>query len=258
MYNLIRMKNREPIKTFFTSTLLVIMTIENENLRRMKILTKTTTTILLVASIVLFSGNINSVSGKGRFSFELLPGGAYVFPSTLYIHQKGYNDLKFTARYRTESFILPIYYSYRAAYRFNEKSSVELELNHLKLILDNNPPEVEEFSVTHGFNQLWVNYTIQSKWVLFRAGLGPVIAHPETEIRGMHFDTSQGFLNMGYYIAGITSQLAVQKKIYIGNYFFFSAEAKLNVAYANVNVVDGYARVPVFAAHGMIGIGIRL
>jgi hypothetical protein len=200
---------------------------------------------------------VNTALGKERFSFEFLPGGAIIIPSTLFISQEGSPDLKFLARYRSESFNLPIYYSYRLGYKINHNSTIELEMNHLKVKLDNNPPEIEVFSISHGFNQLWVNYALTYKGFVFRGGGGVVIAHPESIVRGKKFDTVMGFANMGYYISGVTSQLALQKKIFLGKHLFLSAETKINAAYAHVNIADGFARVPVFAWNGLIGMGIR-
>jgi hypothetical protein len=206
--------------------------------------------------LIIISGIFNQNHAQGCFSIEVLPGGAAIFPSQLFIAQDGYPEIKFKARYRTESFILPIYYSYRFGYKINFRSNIELEMNHLKVLLDNNPPWIEEFSATHGFNQLWANYNIEYKGFDFRAGVGPVIAHPENIVRGKRFDMHQGFAKKGYYISGITSQFAVQKKLYINNHFFFSVETKLNAAYAKVKITDGYAKFPIFAWNGLIGAGV--
>jgi hypothetical protein len=214
---------------------------------------KNYTIFLCAAVMIAFSLQL---SGQGKFSFEFLPGGAVIIPSTLTICQEGYPDLRFSARYRSESLIFPIYYSCRFGYKITDKSTIELELNHLKVLLDNNPPEIEEFFITHGFNQLWANYAVIYKGFVFRAGIGAVFAHPESTIRGMKFDADQGYANLGYYVSGITSQLAVQKKFYFWKYFYLSAEAKLNAAYAQVKIVDGFARIPVYALNGLIGLGI--
>jgi hypothetical protein len=211
----------------------------------------------IILAFIIFSGYLSPLYSQGRFSFEFLPGGAVIFPSTLFISQEGYSDLKFKARYRTESFNLPIYYSFRLGYNISDQSTIELEMNHLKVKLDHNPPEIEVFTISHGFNQLLVNYAVIYKGFVFRAGVGPVIAHPESIVRGKRFETVQGFLNKGYYVNGITSQLSVQKKLFIGKHLFFSAETKFNAAYSQVKIADGFARVPLFAWHGLIGTGIN-
>lgn len=228
------------------------MTIE-----KVKIIIKTNIGTYRIIFLLLFSFLFNNtIRGKERFSFEFLPGGAVIFPASLFITQESFPNLEFSARYRTESFIPPIYYSYRAGYKINDLSAIELEMNHLKVKLDNNPPEIEVFTISHGFNQLWVNYAVIYKGFVFRAGAGAVIAHPESIIRGKRFETVEGFAKMGYYVCGFTSQLSLQKKLFLGKHFYFSAETKLNAAYAQVHIADGFARVPIFAWNGLIGLGI--
>jgi hypothetical protein len=210
----------------------------------------------LLVLVIFLTGRDNPIFSQKRFSFEFLPGGAVIIPSSLFIRQEGFSDLKFTSHYRTESFVQPIYYSCRLGYKLNNKSTIELEMNHIKVKLDNKPPEIEVFSISHGFNQLWVNYAIIYKGFVFRTGVGTVVAHPESIIRGKKFETTRGFAGMGYYISGITSQLAVQKKVFLGKHLYFSAESKLNAAYSKVKIADGFARVPVIAINGLIGLGI--
>lgn len=237
----------------------IIKIAKNAGLKIWKVKTISKYYVVAVSALMLhlipcFS---QSTYGRGGVSFEFLPGGAAIMPASLFIRQEGYPDMKMTARYRTESFKLPIYYSYRLGYRINEKSSVELEMNHLKVILANNPTEIEEFTVTHGFNQLWFNYVLICKGFVFRGGAGAVISHPESIIRGKTFNTSSGLWDTGYYVSGITSQLAVQKKIFLGKHLFFSAETKFNAAYTQVKIADGFARLPIVAWHGLIGLGVR-
>ena len=210
--------------------------------------------LIIFLSIGLCKANNRSKS-KALFSFEILPGGALVLPSPLFIHQNGYPDLNLTAHYKTQSFQLPIYYSIRIGAKTSTHQAFELEMNHLKITLNNKPAEIEHFSITHGFNQLWLNYCFQFQQLQVRAGLGPVIAHPESIIRGKQLEGNSGITGNGYYVTGISTQLSLQKKMYFGNHFFLSLESKLNAAYAKVSIVNGYAKVPVVAFHGLCGIG---
>lgn len=193
-----------------------------------------------------------------QFRFEFLPGGALTLPAPLHIKQAGEPDLKIWARYETHSFSLPIYYSYRLVYHIRPNAGISLEMNHLKLYLQNLPPEIERFTITHGFNQLWLNYQHKKgSWHII-AGAGPVIAHPENTIRGLKLDEQLGLAQRGYYFSGITTQLAVQRIFPLGKHFFLSLETKMNLAYAKVPVVNGSANVPVSAFHALAGIGFSL
>ena len=216
---------------------------------------------LILKSFLLFTGilcfNITT-KGQQRFKIDILPGFATVVPSKLKIEQEGYENISFKAKYNVESFKLPIYYSVRAGYALNEYISVEAELNHLKLYLANAPAEIQWFSISHGYNQLWFNVLKKKKNFDIRAGLGTVIAHPESTIRNQKLDENGGWGGKGYYVSGITSQVGIQKRIAIGKYFFLSGETKMNISRGKVKVATGHARVSVFAWHALLGIGLNL
>jgi len=198
----------------------------------------------------------NFLYPQGKLTFEILPGAAVTLPSILKIVQDGYPNIELKAHYRNENFIAPIYYCYRISYSITNNWTCELEMNHLKLLLDNRPPEIAEFTITHGYNQIWFNASRLVKGFTFRAGLGGVLAHPENTIRGIKYDQYLGLFNRGYHLCGITSQIAVQKKFYFGKHFFLSGETKFNGAYAKIPVSGGIAYTPAYAFHGVIGAGI--
>jgi len=210
------------------------------------------------AWLIVFLFIFNPGFGKDKMpkvSIELLPGGTIALPTPLTLYQQGMPKIKFIARYQTEPFRLPLYYSVRMAYSPDRLQGVELEFNHLKIKLTNKPHEVEWFSVSHGYNQIWINYFRDLRYFCVRAGLGPVLAHPENKVREKELPGNLGLWEKGYYLSGISSQIALQKKLWLGSHFFLSAEAKLNLAYARVPIVDGYAKVPVCALHALTGIG---
>lgn len=209
----------------------------------------------LIVVCVLFCIPLNMTGQKG-FYLETLTGGAFCLPSVLKIHQEGHPDIVLKARYKVKPLSLPIYYSLRAGFGINESLSLEIELNHLKIILTNNTDEIQHFAVTHGYNQLWLN--LLKEFLLFdaRVGFGPVIAHPENTVRAKELSETGGLFNHGYHIDGITSQLALQKRKYLSRKVFLVAEIKLNVSFTQTDVVDGYANISVFAFHGLMGAGI--
>lgn len=111
------------------------------------------------------------VCNAQRIQLEFLPGISTILPSELTIVQEGYNDLVIDAGYQVKSLKSPVYYSMRAAIHF-ENGAWEIEVNHLKLYLKNKPAEVDEFSITHGFNQIFVNYLRKYNWFDCRVGIG--------------------------------------------------------------------------------------
>ncbi len=197
-----------------------------------------------------------NMAGQRSIYLEILPGFAHAFPSNLKIHQEGYSDIEFLARYKVKPFTLPIYYSYRAGLSLNKSLSFEIELNHLKLYLVNKPDEIQQFSVSHGYNQVWFSLIKEFRFFHVRGGMGPVIAHPENTVRGNTLSGTGGLFDNGYFLDGITSQLAVQKRMYLLKNVYLSAEAKLNASFSRTNVVDGYANISVFAFHALLGAGV--
>jgi len=198
------------------------------------------------------------VAGQKGFYLEILPGVAYTLPSKLKIHQEGHNDIVIMAHYEVKPLTLPIYYSIRAGFSISERVSLEIEFNHLKLFLINNPDEIQRFSVTHGYNQLWFSLLKEFRAFDARIGIGPVIAHPENTVRAKTLSETGGLFNRGFHIDGITSQIALQRRIYLFRNLFLTAETKLNVSFARTDVADGYANISVFAFHALLGAGLHL
>lgn len=115
-----------------------------------------------------------------QFATEFFVGTSVSFKTPLKIEQAGQPDIDFSARYDTKPFKLPIYWMFRFD-RLREGSRWELQLTHQKLFLENNPPEVEHFEITHGYNLPTVNRAFAAEHFAWRVGAGAVIAHSESE-----------------------------------------------------------------------------
>jgi len=179
-------------------------------------------------------------------------GDAYVLRTPLIIQQTSFEDLNFNAKYHTHSFEMPIYYSIKLA-KWNNQIAWEIELLHLKLYLANRPPEVTSFSITHGYNLLFVNRLWGMNFLNLRAGGGVIIGHPENSVRGKKLNEKKGMFNSGYYLSGIAIQFGPEKTFAIFKGLNFKLEGKLWGAYARVPVVDGRANVPHISIHGLFG-----
>ena len=115
--------------------------------------------IFLLVPILTFIEDIPAFAQRDFF-LQISLGAAYCPDTPLKISQTGYPDLKIKAEYKTESFKLPIYYSIKLG-TSKDHQGWELELIHLKIYLQNNPPEIQQFQVSHGFNIFQVNRTRQ-------------------------------------------------------------------------------------------------
>lgn len=75
-------------------------------------------------------------------------------------------------------------YAYRIG-RWSGRTAWEAELVHHKLYLENPPPAVQHFEVTHGYNLATANRAwATDRRTVLRVGVGLVIAHPEGRVRG--------------------------------------------------------------------------
>jgi hypothetical protein len=211
--------------------------------------------IIFIASILIRS--FIGVQAQAQWIFEFQSGGAYNVPMPLIIKQQDYPDIKLTGNYHTEALTLPVYMDVRLG-RWQNDRSWEMEFIHHKLYLDNTDSEVQKFNLSHGFNMISLNRGFDQKTFRYHAGIGIVITHPESNIRGKEFGDSENTWDLGYYLSGPVINLAISKPIRLGDRFFINAEAKTTFAYASVKVAQGNADVFNLAFHLILGVGVNL
>ncbi len=202
----------------------------------------------------IISISLTTISAQKRWTAEFYGGIADNFRTPLVIQQTGYPDIKFLAGYYTRSLELPIYYGYRIGSWYN-KNLFELELNHHKIYLFNNPPEVTSFNVSHGINMLTFNYGIDYKDLIFKFGAGTVIAHPEFKIRDITFDNTRGLFKQGYMPGGIALNFAVAHQFKLSKRFFLNTEFKTTFAYTELSQDNLNVKVYNVALHFCLGPG---
>jgi hypothetical protein len=191
----------------------------------------------------------------GTWTFELFSGAQYNVPMPLTIRQDGFHDLTFMATYDSRPFEPPVYFAWRIG-RWHDDSGWEVELVHQKLFLRDQPEELENFAISHGYNLLTINRAWQRYGWQVHLGLGLVVTHPETTVRAMKHPEKQGLFHAGYYISGPTTQVALGRRFYLWRQVFATLEGKLTGSFARVPVSDGSADVPNVALHGLFGIGV--
>ena len=210
--------------------------------------------ILASALICILAPNTaRGQEGSKRFAIEGLFGTARVFDGTLTVRQDGRPELTHAASYRSDSFEPPLYYTARLRY-LQDRAAWELQITHLKVVLDNPTAEIPHFEISHGHNQLTVNRSWSSLPVTLRVGGGVVITNAESTVRGLVRDTdAEG----GYALSGPVVLAGLGKELDLTPWLFVNAEAALTVAWATVSVAEGDADAPVTALHGSFGLGVR-
>lgn len=205
-------------------------------------------TVLTICTILLFWAMQTSSAQDRNWSFEIQGGVPFNIPTPLVIEQDNEASLRLTARYRAEPFRSPGYYMLRAG-KWKDGRSWEIEFVHHKLFLDNMPDEVQEFSISHGYNILTVNRAVRRQFgnkfkYLLRLGAGVVVAHPENTVRGLALDQEGGISSSGYYISGPVLNITLAKRFYLGTSpLFINTEIKFNPSVSWVPVKNGQAIV---------------
>lgn len=208
---------------------------------------------IILALILLCS----APSFGADWTMEAFLGGAWNVPSSLTVVQRGYSDVSFTARYEEKTFEGFPYYDLRIS-RWSDNKAWELELIHHKIYLANPSSEIQNFSISDGFNIISVNRAWNIKKIILRLGAGAVLTHPESTIRGMKFDEFQGIFNQGFYFSGAAVQAALGKHLFLWKGLFLSLEGKVTAAFVQVPIEDGHADVTNVAFHILVGFGYRI
>jgi hypothetical protein len=207
---------------------------------------------LFFLGFILIFGLFFPGGAMAGWTVQLSTGSSYSFPSPLTIRQDDEKDIHLTAEYETKAWATQApYYALRIG-KWKDGTAWEFESLHQKLYLKNKPDEVEHFSISHGYNINMLNFALSQYGFIYRAGLGFVMTHPETEVRGKRLEDDGGI--NGFYISGAGGQLAIEKRYYATDKLSFSLEVKLTAAYAVIPIADGTATVPNYATHGLIGI----
>ena len=208
---------------------------------------------LLIMGFSLLSATPALATDKPEWVFQIATGSAYNFKTPLLIEQDGEEDIKVNAEYKTRAWsTMAPYYNFKIG-RWKGDQGLEFESLHHKLYLSNKPDEVQKFQISHGYNLNTLNYVRKKHGLIYRIGGGFVMTHPETRVRGKSHEDDGGF--NGFYISGVTGQLALEKRLHLTEAFFFSLEGKFTASWARIPIADGHATVPNAALHALIGAG---
>ncbi len=190
-----------------------------------------------------------------RWGIELHAGAAHSFDSPLVIEQDGAELVDQEAKWSGRSFESPLYYVLRAWRRTGERAWM-LDLVHLKVYLENPPPTVQAFSISHGYNLLQLSRVSWRGPLRYGGGLGVVLAHPENTVSGRRLDEDHGGYFGGYYFTGPAVGLILGATTDATKRAWLAADLRTTMAWAKVPVVDGDAVVPNYSIHASLGAGL--
>lgn len=194
-------------------------------------------------------------AGAG-WSFEMHWGRPWTPDRDLHISQSGQPDLDFDAHMRSEPGRMPLYYDFRLI-RWCGRRGWAFDFLHHKLILDDNPPEVQDFQLTHGYNMISLQRLWDVRGATLMAGGGAVLTHAESTIRGKEFDQHRGLFGWGYYVSGPLAVVGVGKRLGLGDRLYLSGDLRASWSHVRVPVADGHASMADFGLHFLAGAGFR-
>ena len=194
-----------------------------------------------------------------QWTIEAFGGSSVSLPTPLTFHQGGLPDISLTAHYETRAWHSAPYYAWRIGH-WRGNSAWMFEFIHHKVYLEDPPAGVQHFEVSHGYNL----FVITRAWrkgrhTILTLGAGPIIGHPESEVRGRKFpEDGRGIFSDGYFFGGGTVVGGLGQWHSLTKDVFVSAETKLSASYARLPIQDGHAVVPNVAAHFHLGVGLEL
>ena len=210
---------------------------------------------VIIFFVFLLSGTCQLLIAQVRWSFELSGGAPLNIPFPLRIEQDNQAVIEIKSpKFYSEPFVLPVYWDWRFS-RITKKGSWELEAIHHKLYLENNPPEIQQFSISHGFNIFTINRGFSYNHFLFRVGLGCVFTHPETEIRNKISIDTNSFFKTRYYASGPVLDIGINRRWYLIKRLFLNTEVKNTFAYARIPIAEGHASFFTSSFHITAGLG---
>jgi hypothetical protein len=206
------------------------------------------------ALLAVWVGAGSAAASERAWRVEAGLGAAHSFGSTLTVEQAGFAPVEIDAGWEARALESPVCYAWRVSRRSGGRAWA-LRLVHHKAYLANPTPEVTRFSVSHGYNLLTAKRGWARGGFWIWAGLGLVVAHPESTIRGQTRAEDQGGpFGGGYFLTGPAGAVAVSRPIALGDRFGLVLEARASLARARVPVADGSADVPNASVHALVGV----
>jgi len=184
-------------------------------------------------------------------------GCSFSGPSPLVINLDDNRTESISANYNNRCFEDSHWWSFRSE-KWTNKQGIGFELIHHKIYLDNTTDLVERFSISDGYNLLFLNFAKQKNNRNYRVGLGVVYAHMDVTISGRENYKQKGF--KGHYLTGPAFQINIEQILWESDYNFISLDSKFTAAYAQVPISSNQnetATAPDYALHFSLAFGSK-
>ncbi|RAP30326.1 hypothetical protein DID76_03395 [Candidatus Marinamargulisbacteria bacterium SCGC AG-414-C22] len=192
------------------------------------------------------------------WQFTTYVGASYSADAPLKIRLADQSNIDMTADYDNRSFEDSHYWIGRFE-KWHHNKALGFEVVHHKVYLKNTTSIVEDFSISDGFNLVYVNWAKKSKNAILRYGLGVVIGHPDVTIKDRDQFVTKG--SEGLYLSGPSVQISYERELWQKKLTVVTLETKGSLSYAKVPVSnndDEYAETVDVAFHIALGVGRKL
>tara|TARA_Y100001935_G_C17310446_1_gene515643 strand:- start:4595 stop:5374 length:780 start_codon:yes stop_codon:yes gene_type:complete len=176
-------------------------------------------------------------------------------PLTIQYEDRAHETI--SANYKNRCFSGSHWWAFRLE-NWTDQTGWGLELIHHKIYLVNTTENLESFSVSDGYNLLFLNFAKQLGDINLRVGFGGVLAHVDATVLGRTRYIRKGF--QGHYLTGPAFQINVEKLLWQSTTHFVSFDTKFTAAYAEVPISannNELAIVPDHAIHLSISLGSK-
>lgn len=178
-------------------------------------------------------------------------------PSPLTVKFQDRDNETISANYDNRCFEDSHWWSFRLE-QWQNKSGWGLELIHHKIYLVNTTQSIRSFSLSDGYNLLFLNVAKQLNNINYRVGFGVVLGHMDVIVSGRDRYIRKGF--HGHYLTGPAFQLNIEKLLWQSSSHFISFDSKFTAAYAEVPISANpseLAIAPDYAVHFSIAVGSK-
>ncbi len=183
------------------------------------------------------------------------------FNSYFFLNVDGENNIKqVSADWDGRSLTDSLYYAIKVE-KWKTNRGIGLEWVHHKVYLNSVDNRVPRFSLSDGYNLLFLNRVSPIKRfgerAYLRLGAGLVFGHPDVIIDDRERFYMDGGIG-GSYLCGVAAQVSVDKWVKTFERHFMTVETKFTAAYARPPIStnkEEYGVVPNYAIHVVLGVG---
>lgn len=223
------------------------------------------------------------IQTRANLVFEFIWGISWQLPSTMTEYGLG-SPVVYHPEWETRSLSSifadsPYWAARNGIWDSTHTWAIEIEWIHQKIFLVSTDDHIQKFDISHGYNLLLVNYAHKIYYnkgieLIFRVGLGPVIAYPESVVDGIYNGTGDYYgdpSTKAMVLAGLGGQIAFQMRVPLADYLLGFLELKYTAGYAVVpysgkidptgntdsdNLYTGEFHVPQHSIHLTWGFGL--